>query len=142
MANGTFLQQSLSTQLSALDRAKRNYEKAYRDSEKASENFRKADLDYDLSRADIERYKHTMTTKIQQSDDAKNEYANQLQKTNQLQQQHYTELLPQVCFQKQFFDLFPLFAYCLYLSLLLYFKRCLIICKSWMKNVHEVCVSL
>lgn len=100
MANGTFLQQSLSTQLSALDRAKRNYEKAYRDSEKASENFRKADLDYDLSRADIERYKHTMTTKIQQSDDAKNEYANQLQKTNQLQQQHYTELLPQVCFQK------------------------------------------
>lgn len=96
MANGTFLQQSLASQLSALERAKRSYEKAYRDSEKAIENFKKADMDYDLSRADVGRYKNTMTTKIQQSDDAKNEYANQLQKTNNLQHQHFTELLPQV----------------------------------------------
>lgn len=63
-------------------------------------------MDLNLSRAEVERYKNIMTAKIQQSDDAKNEYANQLQKTNNLQQQHYQELLPEVCvflflFQKQ-----------------------------------------
>ncbi|KAL7732663.1 hypothetical protein ACLKA6_013586 [Drosophila palustris] len=94
--DGTMLQQTLSAQLSALERAKRNYDKAYRDSEKAVENHKKADMDFNLSRAEVERYKNIMTSKIQQSDDAKNEYANQLQKTNNLQQQHYGILLPAV----------------------------------------------
>ncbi|TMW46140.1 hypothetical protein DOY81_008777, partial [Sarcophaga bullata] len=76
--------------------SKRNYEKAYRDSEKAVENYKKADMDLNLSRAEVERLKNIMTAKIQQSDDAKNEYANQLQKTNNLQQRHYNELLPEV----------------------------------------------
>ncbi|XP_034483578.1 formin-binding protein 1-like [Drosophila innubila] len=94
--DGTMLQQTLSAQLSSLERAKRNYDKAYRDSEKAVENHKKADMDFNLSRAEVERYKNIMTSKIQQSDDAKNEYANQLQKTNNLQQQHYGILLPAV----------------------------------------------
>ncbi|KAH8302872.1 hypothetical protein KR044_011416 [Drosophila immigrans] len=94
--DGTVLQQTLSAQLSSLERAKRNYDKAYRDSEKAVENHKKADMDFNLSRAEVERYKNIMTSKIQQSDDAKNEYANQLQKTNNLQQQHYGTLLPAV----------------------------------------------
>ncbi|XP_023033151.1 formin-binding protein 1-like isoform X7 [Drosophila willistoni] len=96
LAEGGNLQQNLTTQLSSLDRAKRNYEKAYRDSEKAVDNYKKADMDLNLSRAEVERYKTIMTSKIQQSDDAKNEYANQLQKTNNLQQQHFTILLPAV----------------------------------------------
>ena len=37
-----------------------------------------------------------MTMKCQQSDDAKNEYANQLQKTNKLQQIHFQTALPDV----------------------------------------------
>lgn len=37
-----------------------------------------------------------MTAKNQQSDDAKNEYANQLQKTNKLQQTYYDTALPDV----------------------------------------------
>ncbi|KAH8418188.1 hypothetical protein KR222_000144 [Zaprionus bogoriensis] len=94
--DGTMLQQTLGAQLSSLERAKRNYDKAYRDSEKAVENYKKADMDLNLSRAEVERYKNIMTSKIQQSDDAKNEYANQLQKTNNLQQQHYGTLLPAV----------------------------------------------
>ncbi|XP_054731976.1 formin-binding protein 1-like isoform X2 [Anastrepha obliqua] len=93
---GTSLQQTLTAQLGALERAKRNYEKAFRESEKAVENYKKADMDLNLSRAEVERYKNIMTAKIQQSDDAKNEYANQLQKTNNLQQQHYSVLLPAV----------------------------------------------
>ncbi|XP_075159742.1 formin-binding protein 1-like Cip4 isoform X4 [Haematobia irritans] len=96
LSNGTYLHQNLTTQLASLDRAKRNYEKAYRDSEKAVDNYKKADMDLNLSRAEVERYKNIMTAKIQQSDDAKNEYANQLQKSNHLQQQHYHELLPEV----------------------------------------------
>uniref|UniRef100_A0A0K8TM08 Putative cdc42-interacting protein cip4 n=1 Tax=Tabanus bromius TaxID=304241 RepID=A0A0K8TM08_TABBR len=96
LTDGTILTQNLSTQIAALERAKRNYEKAFRDSEKAIDNFKKADADFNLSRAEVEKQKHNMTMKIQQSDDAKNEYANQLQKTNNLQQQHYDVLLPKV----------------------------------------------
>ncbi|XP_055846689.1 formin-binding protein 1-like isoform X11 [Episyrphus balteatus] len=96
LTDGTHLQQILQSQLGSLERAKRTYEKAYKDSEKAVDNYKKADMDLNLSRAEVERYKNIMTSKIQQSDDAKNEYANQLQKTNNLQQQHFNVLLPNV----------------------------------------------
>ncbi|EDW35219.1 GL15723, partial [Drosophila persimilis] len=104
LSDGAMLQQNLTTQLSSLERAKRNYEKAYRDSEKAVDNYKKADMDLNLSRAEVERYKNIMTSKIQQSDDAKNEYANQLQKTNNLQQQHFSILLPAVLSRLQELD--------------------------------------
>ncbi|XP_033157819.1 formin-binding protein 1-like isoform X8 [Drosophila mauritiana] len=104
LSDGATLQQNLTTQLSSLDRAKRNYEKAYRDSEKAVDSYKRADMDLNLSRAEVERYKNVMTSKIQQSDDAKNEYANQLQKTNNLQQQHYSMLLPSVLNRLQELD--------------------------------------
>lgn len=96
LTDGTHLQQVLQSQLGSLERAKKTYEKAYKDSEKAVDNYKKADMDLNLSRAEVERYKNIMTAKIQQSDDAKNEYANQLQKTNNLQQQHFNVLLPNV----------------------------------------------
>ncbi|KAL5292159.1 FNBP1 family protein [Megaselia abdita] len=96
LTDGANLNNSLSNQLASLDRAKRNYEKSFRDSEKAVESYQKADADLNLSRADVERHKITMNSKIQLSDDAKNEYANQLQKTNNLQQQHYDVLMPDV----------------------------------------------
>ncbi|XP_055913364.1 formin-binding protein 1-like isoform X7 [Eupeodes corollae] len=96
LTDGTHLQQILQSQLGSLDRAKRTYDKAFKDSEKAVDNYKKADMDLNLSRAEVERYKNIMTSKIQQSDDAKNEYANQLQKTNNLQQQHFNVLLPNV----------------------------------------------
>nr|XP_017028366.1 formin-binding protein 1-like isoform X3 [Drosophila kikkawai] len=104
LSDGAMLQQNLTTQLSSLDRAKRNYEKAYRDSEKAVDSYKRADMDLNLSRAEVERYKNVMTAKIQQSDDAKNEYANQLQKTNNLQQQHFSMLLPAVLNRLQELD--------------------------------------
>lgn len=93
---GTALTQNLTAQLSALDRAKRNYEKAYRDSEKALDNYQRVDADLNLSRAEVEKQRHNMTMKSQQSEDAKNEYANQLQKTNKLQQSHFEISLPDV----------------------------------------------
>ncbi|KAJ6643735.1 Formin-binding protein 1-like [Pseudolycoriella hygida] len=96
LTEGLNLTQNLSAQVGALDRAKRNYEKAYRDSEKALENYQRADADLNLSRAEVEKQRLNMTIKSQQSDDAKNEYANQLQKTNKLQQTHYESALPDV----------------------------------------------
>lgn len=97
LTEGSNLTQNLIAQIGALDRAKKNYEKAYRDSEKALENYQRADADLNLSRAEVEKQRHNMTMKSQQSDDAKNEYANQLQKTNKLQQVHYETALPEVC---------------------------------------------
>ncbi len=96
LTEGSNLTQNLTAQVGALDRAKRNYEKAYRDSEKALENYQRADADLNLSRAEVEKQRLNMTIKSQQSDDAKNEYANQLQKTNKLQQQHYESAMPEV----------------------------------------------
>lgn len=49
-----------------------------------------------MSLSQVEKHKLTMTIKCQQSDDAKNEYANQLQKTNRLRQSHYESSLPEV----------------------------------------------
>lgn len=96
LVEGTDLQQNLSAQIAALDRAKKNYEKAYREAEKAVENYQRADADFNLSRAEVEKQRHNMTLKCAQSDDAKNEYANQLQKSNKLQLSHYQTSLPSV----------------------------------------------
>lgn len=101
---GNDLTQQLVSQLSALDRAKKNYEKAYREAEKAVENYQKADADFNLSRAEVEKQRHNMTLKCAQSDDAKNEYANQLQKSNKLQHSHYHTALPAVCNKLQELD--------------------------------------
>ena len=44
--------------------------------------YHKADADLNLSRAEVEKQRVNSTIKSQQCDDSKNEYANQLQKTN------------------------------------------------------------
>lgn len=94
--DGSTFQQNLGLQIAALERAKRNYEKSYRDAEKAVDSYQRADADLNLSRAEVEKQRHNMASKNQQSDDSKNEYANQLQKTNKLQQQHYEVAIPDV----------------------------------------------
>uniref|UniRef100_A0A182WKM8 SH3 domain-containing protein n=1 Tax=Anopheles minimus TaxID=112268 RepID=A0A182WKM8_9DIPT len=93
---GAGLTQSLHTQIGTLDRAKRSYEKAFRDAEKAIESYHKADADFHLSRADVEKQRVNMNIRNSQSEDAKSEYANQLQITNKQQQQHYQIALPEV----------------------------------------------
>uniref|UniRef100_A0A182QQZ9 SH3 domain-containing protein n=1 Tax=Anopheles farauti TaxID=69004 RepID=A0A182QQZ9_9DIPT len=93
---GAVLTQSLHTQIGTLDRAKRSYEKAFREAEKAIEGYHKADADFHLSRADVEKQRVNMNIRNSQSEDAKSEYANQLQITNKQQQQHYQIALPEV----------------------------------------------
>lgn len=76
---------SLSSQLSSLDRAKKTYEKAFKEAERALENFQRADADLNLSRAEVEKQRTNMSIKSQHCEESKTEYANQLQKTNELQ---------------------------------------------------------
>lgn len=93
---GALLSQNLNSQIASLDRAKRNYEKAFREAEKSIDSYQKADADFNLSRAEVEKQRNNMNIRCGQSEDAKNEYANQLQKTNKLQQTHYESSLPEV----------------------------------------------
>lgn len=93
---GALLTQNLNGQIAALDRAKRNYEKAFREAEKSIDSYQRADADLNLSRAEVEKQRNNMNIRCGQSEDAKNEYANQLQKTNKLQQTHFESSLPEV----------------------------------------------
>lgn len=104
LTEGARLQQQLHTQLESLIRAKKAYDKAYKESERAVEHFQKADADLNLSRAEVEKQRTNMSYKSQVCDTAKNEYADQLQRTNELQRQHYRSGLPEVFRQLQELD--------------------------------------
>lgn len=90
------LQVQLKAQYSQLDKSKRNYDKGFKEAEKALETYRKADDDLNLSRAEVKKHLALSNQRSRQCDDAKNEYGNQLQKTNDLQHLHYSELMPSV----------------------------------------------
>jgi len=85
-----------SASLNQLDKAKKAYEKAFKEAEKAREAYEKADADLNLSRAEVEKAKNYSLMKGQICEDCKNEYANQLQKTNELQRRHFNDLMPGV----------------------------------------------
>lgn len=104
LQEGQRLTQTLQNQLENLQRSKKAYDKAYRDNEKALENFQKADADLHLSRAEVEKQRANLAYKTQVCDTAKNEYAMQLQRTNEMQRQHFRSGLPEVFRQLQELD--------------------------------------
>ena len=79
-----------------LSKTKDKYERAFGASERALDAYRRADDDLNLSRAEVEKQRMNSTIKSQQYDDCKNEYANQLQKSNELQNKYYNNALPNV----------------------------------------------
>jgi len=85
LQEGARIQAQLTLSLTTLAKTKEKYEKAFGASERALEAYNKADADLNLSRADVEKQRMNSNIKRQQMDDSKNEYANQLQKTNELQ---------------------------------------------------------
>ncbi|XP_077287263.1 formin-binding protein 1-like Cip4 isoform X5 [Arctopsyche grandis] len=101
---GSKLSQTLQAQEIVLERSHRNYEKAFREAERAIDNYQRAEADLNLSRADVEKQRINMTSKSQQCEETKIEYANQLQKTNDLRRSHYNLLLPEVFRQLQELD--------------------------------------
>jgi len=96
LQEGARIQAQLTLSLTTLAKTKEKYDKAFGASERALEAYNKADADLNLSRADVEKQRMNSNIKRQQMDDSKNEYANQLQKTNELQAQFYTRLMPAV----------------------------------------------
>lgn len=93
---GARIQSQLQSSLMLLSKTKEKYEKAFGASERALDAYQKADADLNLSRAEVEKQRMNSTIKSQQYDDCKNEYANQLQKTNELQNKYYNQLQPDV----------------------------------------------
>lgn len=53
LQEGARLKTTLNTQIANLQRAQKTYEKAFKEAERASENYQKADADLDLSRAEV-----------------------------------------------------------------------------------------
>ncbi|XP_022818433.1 formin-binding protein 1-like isoform X1 [Spodoptera litura] len=94
----------LNSSIGSLERARRSYERAARESERALETFQKADADLNLSRAEVEKQKANMKLRSQACEDAKQEYMDQLRKTNDAQRQHYEQRLPHVFKQLQDLD--------------------------------------
>uniref|UniRef100_A0A0A9VVX5 Formin-binding protein 1-like protein n=1 Tax=Lygus hesperus TaxID=30085 RepID=A0A0A9VVX5_LYGHE len=101
---GARMMAQLTQQISNLERSRKNYEKASKEAERATDSFKRADADLNLSRAEVEKQKMNMNIKQQQCEDAKNEYANQLQRTNEQQRQHYQHLMPEIFRQLQELD--------------------------------------
>lgn len=52
----------LENQVTTLERARKNYDKAYRESEKALEQYKRADADLELSRAEVGRVSYISNT--------------------------------------------------------------------------------
>ncbi|CAG2204364.1 FNBP1 [Mytilus edulis] len=96
LQEGAKIQEQLKASLAQLEKREKQYEKAFREAEKATDAYRRADADINLSRAEVEKHRNNMMLKSQQSDDCKNEYASQLQQTNQHQHEHYHTHMPQV----------------------------------------------
>lgn len=96
LQEGARIQAQLTLSLTTLAKTKEKYDKAFGASERALESYNKADADLNLSRADVEKQRMNSNIKRQQMDDSKNEYANQLQKTNELQAQFFNKLMPSV----------------------------------------------
>lgn len=96
LQEGARMMTLLNNQIQALERARKNYEKAFKEAERALDNFQRADADLNLSRAEVEKQRMNMTCKSQYCEETKNEYANQLQRTNEMQHQHYHVLMPEV----------------------------------------------
>lgn len=84
-----------------LDKNKKSYEKSFKEAEKANDTFVKIDADINLSRADVEKARLHAQQKSRSCEDSKTDYANQLQKTNELQRVHYTDLMPNIFQQLQ-----------------------------------------
>ncbi|CAL1274755.1 unnamed protein product [Larinioides sclopetarius] len=99
--DGQKYQSELQNSKYMLDKYKRAYEKSFKEAEKANDTFVKIDADINLSRADVEKARTHAQQKSRSCEDCKTDYANQLQKTNELQRLHYSDLMPNIFQQLQ-----------------------------------------
>ncbi|XP_060567137.1 cdc42-interacting protein 4 homolog isoform X3 [Ruditapes philippinarum] len=104
LQEGSRVQNQMKDSLKLLENSKKNYERKYNEADKALDAYRKADADINLSRAEVEKTRHLSNKRSSEAEDSKNEYASQLQTTNNFQREYYNTNMPQVFQQLQDLD--------------------------------------
>uniref|UniRef100_A0A8C4R2J9 Formin binding protein 1a n=1 Tax=Eptatretus burgeri TaxID=7764 RepID=A0A8C4R2J9_EPTBU len=89
-------QQHLEACWKQLESCKKRFERDCKEAEKALQYFDKMDNDINVTKADVEKARQQSNQRTQLAEDTKNEYATQLQKYNEEQNQHYFAILPKI----------------------------------------------
>jgi len=79
-----------------MDKSKENWISKFKNSEKAKQQYEKADQDDHVTKADVEKARVNKEQKRTLAEDAKNEYARALVKCNEQQRTHHTKLVPNI----------------------------------------------
>ena len=80
------LETTLDKSYKALDEAKVKYQKSHNEKEHAKAQYDRADADGSYSRNDVMNFQQMHVMKVRENDDSKSNYANQLVKTNKMQE--------------------------------------------------------
>uniref|UniRef100_UPI00358FE4EB formin-binding protein 1-like n=1 Tax=Myxine glutinosa TaxID=7769 RepID=UPI00358FE4EB len=93
---GRKAQQHLEACWKQLESCKKRFERDCKEAEKALQYFDKMDNDINVTKADVEKARQQSNQRTQLAEDTKNEYATQLQKYNEEQNQHYFAIMPKI----------------------------------------------
>ncbi|XP_053381370.1 formin-binding protein 1-like isoform X2 [Mercenaria mercenaria] len=104
LQEGSKIQSQMKDSLKSLENSKRNYERKFSEADRALDAYRRADADINLSRAEVEKTRALSNKRSQEAEESKNDYASQLQTTNQFQRDYYNTNMPQVFQQLQDLD--------------------------------------
>jgi len=90
------IEKNLGHSYKSLDNRKQKYQKAHMELEITMNTFKKTESDGTISRHEVDKMRTMTNKKTRESDDAKAQYAHQLIKTNESQQEYFYQLLPAV----------------------------------------------
>ncbi|XP_078721443.1 formin-binding protein 1-like isoform X1 [Lampetra fluviatilis] len=94
--DGRKAQQHLEGCWKQLESTKKKFERECKEAERALQHFEKMDNDINVTKADVEKARTQSNQRMQMAEDCKSEYAAQLQKFNEEQNQHYFTVMPKV----------------------------------------------
>uniref|UniRef100_A0A8C1LP31 Thyroid hormone receptor interactor 10b n=1 Tax=Cyprinus carpio TaxID=7962 RepID=A0A8C1LP31_CYPCA len=89
-------QQNLESSFKLLETSKKRFEKEWREAEKANQQTERVQQEVSATKADVEKAKQHAHFRVHLADECKNEYASQLQKYNQEQNNLYHSEIPSV----------------------------------------------
>ncbi|OQV20549.1 Formin-binding protein 1-like [Hypsibius exemplaris] len=98
------IQKNLEANLSQLEKSKKLYEKAYRESQKAHDGYLKADANEELSKKAVQDYQLVARRRAEEYEVAKQDYAAKLQEINGFQKNFYGQMIPQIFHRLQDVD--------------------------------------
>lgn len=90
--------------LVTLNKAEDKYTKGRTVRDKALSAFQKVDADFNLSRAEVEKFRTNLTIRSKECENLKSEYTNQLGKTNSIQNEYYHHSSPRILQSLQDWD--------------------------------------